>query len=428
VSPSGYEEGRHRTGPPKEDIVTVPTLPPTPPSGGAPSSYEGSPFTGTYSYGAPSYGPQSGGYAPAQPGKPKSRAGLITGVIAGAAAVSLVAGGLGGVIGYVAAQNSGGAEQTVAAAPALAAAEADPVPVLTGIADLAAAVQPAVVQLNIGADGGAGTGSGFIISEDGYIVTNNHVAGPAGENGSVEVVFADGSTATGKLVGADAGYDLAVVKVERTGLQTLELGSSSDVRVGDLAVAIGSPLGLQGTVTSGIISALERPVTAGGQGDVSFINAIQTDAAINPGNSGGPLVNGSGEVIGVNTAIASLGAMGGAAGSIGLGFAIPIDTAKRIVDEIITTGSSTTPVIGVQLDMAFQGPGAKVAEVTPGSGAAEAGIRDGDVITAINGDVIAEPTELIVSIRSNAPGDSVELTLLRDGRTQDVTVTLTAAE
>jgi putative serine protease PepD len=332
------------------------------------------------------------------------------------------------VIGYVAAQNSGGAEQTVAAAPAVAAAEAESVPALAGIADLAAAVQPAVVQLNIGADGGAGTGSGFIISDDGYIVTNNHVAGPAGEDGSVEVVFADGSTATGKLVGADAGYDLAVVKVERTGLQTLELGSSADVRVGDLAVAIGSPLGLQGTVTSGIVSALERPVTAGGQGDVSFINAIQTDAAINPGNSGGPLVNGSGEVIGVNTAIASLGSMGGAAGSIGLGFAIPIDTAKRIVDEIITTGSSTTPVIGVQLDMTFQGPGAKVAEVTPGSGAAEAGIQDGDVITAINGDVIAEPTELIVSIRSNAPGDSVELTLLRDGRTQDVTVTLAASE
>ncbi|MDA2988696.1 MAG: PDZ domain-containing protein, partial [Actinomycetota bacterium] len=144
--------------------------------------------------------------------------------------------------------------------------------------------------------------------------------------------------------------------------------------------------------------------------------------------SGGPLVNGSGEVIGVNTAIASLGAVGGAAGSIGLGFAIPIDTAERIVNEIINTGSSTTPVIGVQLDMQFEGPGAKVAEVTPGSGAAEAGIQDGDVITAINGDVIAEPTELIVSIRSNAPGDSVDLTVLRDGRTQDITVTLAAAE
>src|SRR6056297_1858133 len=263
-----------------------------------------------------------------------------------------------------------------------AGASIDPVPALTGIADLAATVQPAVVQINVGSEGQGGSGSGFIISEDGYIVTNNHVAGPAGEDGTVEVVFPDGATATGTLVGADAGYDLAVVKVERNGLPTLEFGSSEAVRVGDLAVAIGSPLGLQGTVTSGIVSALERPVTAGGGGSTSFINAIQTDAAINPGNSGGPLVNGSGEVIGVNTAIASLSAVGGAAGSIGLGFAIPIDTAERVVNELIETGSSSTPVIGVQLDTTFSGPGAKVGQVTPGSGADQAGIQDGDVITA----------------------------------------------
>ena len=400
--------------------MSVPTS--TPPAGGTPA-----PYSGTYagSYASNPYGTPPGGYPPPAPHK-KSRAGLVAGVIAGAAAVSLVAGGLGGAIGYLAAQNADASQTVSVGAPALA--EESSVPVLSGIADLAAAVQPAVVQLNVGAEGGEGTGSGFIISDDGYIVTNHHVAGPAGEDGSVEVVFADGATATGTLVGSDAGYDLAVVKVQRTGLTALELGSSADVRVGDIAVAIGSPLGLQGTVTSGIVSSLERPVTAGGQGGTSFINAIQTDAAINPGNSGGPLVNGSGEVIGVNTAIASLGAINGAAGSIGLGFAIPIDTAKRIVDEIITTGSSTTPVIGVQLDMTFEGPGAKVGEVTPGSGAALAGIQDGDVITAIDGDVIADPTELIVSIRSNAPGDSVELTVLRDGRTQDVTVELTAAE
>ena len=394
----------------------------TPPTAGAPTPYPGA-------FSSNAYGTSPGGYPPPTSQR-KGRAGLVAGVIAGAGAVSLVAGGLGGAIGYLAAQNADESQVATVGAPAIA--EAAPgessVPALSGIADLAAAVQPAVVQLNVGAEGGEGTGSGFIISDDGYIVTNHHVAGPAGEDGSVEVVFADGSTATGTLVGSDAGYDLAVVKVQRTGLTALELGSSADVRVGDIAVAVGSPLGLQGTVTSGIVSSLERPVTAGGQGGTSFINAIQTDAAINPGNSGGPLVNGSGEVIGVNTAIASLGAINGAAGSIGLGFAIPIDTAKRIVDEIITTGSSTTPVIGVQLDMTFEGPGAKVGEVTPGSGAALAGIQDGDVITAIDGDVIADPTELIVSIRSNAPGDSVELTVLRDGRTQDVTVELTAAE
>lgn len=401
--------------------MSVPTLPPTP-SGGT------NPYVG-YAYGppsAPQHSPQSG-----QPRK--SRAGLISGVIAGAAAVSLVAGGLGGFVGYLVADNQGAGETAVATAPAVVTSEGsagsvDPVPALMGIADLAANVQPAVVQLNIGSVGDGGTGSGFIISEDGYIVTNHHVAGPAGEDGTVEVVFSDGSTATGTLVGSDAGYDLAVVKVDRQGLPTLELGSSDDVRVGDLAVAVGSPLGLQGTVTSGIISSLERPVTAGGGGSTSFINAIQTDAAINPGNSGGPLVNGSGEVIGVNTAIASLGAVGGAAGSIGLGFAIPIDTAERVVNELINTGSSSTPVIGVQLDTTFSGPGARVAEVTPGSGADEAGIQDGDVITAINGAVIEESTELIVTIRSNAPGDSVDLTILRNGRTQDVTVTLAAAE
>jgi putative serine protease PepD len=408
--------------------MSVPTIPPSPSTPpGAPNPYIG------YSYGPPSTpGQDYGSQAPNQAPR-KGRAGLITGVIAGAAAVGLVAGGIGGVVGYVVADSQAGAESAAIAAPAAVAAEsapapADPIPALSGIADLAATVQPAVVQINVGSEGQGGSGSGFIISEDGYIVTNNHVAGPAGEDGTVEVVFPDGATATGTLVGADAGYDLAVVKVQRDGLPTLEFGSSEAVRVGDLAVAIGSPLGLQGTVTSGIVSALERPVTAGGAGATSFINAIQTDAAINPGNSGGPLVNGSGEVIGVNTAIASLGAVGGAAGSIGLGFAIPIDTAQRVVNELIETGSSSTPVIGVQLDTTFPGPGAKVGTVTPGSGADEAGIQDGDIITAINGDVIEESTELIVSIRSNAPGDTVELTILRDGRTQDLTVTLAAAE
>ncbi len=416
--------------------MSVPIYPPSSPNSPSPSPQPNpagasNPYVG-YPYGPPSApGQQHPGQKPR-----KGRAGLVTGVIAGAAAISLVAGGIGGAIGYLVADSQAGAENAVAAAPVAvtsedsgtAAAAIDPVPALTGIADLAATVQPAVVQINVGSEGQGGSGSGFIISEDGYIVTNNHVAGPAGEDGTVEVVFSDGATATGTLVGADAGYDLAVVKVEREGLPTLELGSSDAVRVGDLAVAIGSPLGLQGTVTSGIVSALERPVTAGGAGATSFINAIQTDAAINPGNSGGPLVNGSGDVIGVNTAIASLSAVGGAAGSIGLGFAIPIDTVERVVNELIETGSSSTPVIGVQLDTTFTGPGARIAQVTPGSGADQAGIQDGDVITAINGDVIEESTELIVSIRSNAPGDSVELTILRDGRTQDLTVTLAAAE
>lgn len=347
------------------------------------------------------------------------------GLIAGATAIALFAGAMGGGVGYLLAADS---QSPAPAAAATTNSDASvSVPVSSGIADIAAAVQPAVVQLNIAGSDGEGTGSGFVISQDGYIITNHHVAGPAGEDGSIEVSFADGSTATGRLVGSDPGYDLAVVKVDRTGLSTLPLGSSEAVRVGDTAIAVGSPLGLQGTVTSGIVSALNRPVTAGDANNTSFINAIQTDAAINPGNSGGPLVDAAGQVIGVNSAIATMG-MGGAAGSIGLGFAIPIDTAKRIAEEIMTTGSSSTPIIGVQLDTTYNGDGALIADVNPGSPAEQAGLQDGDLITAINGTVIGESTDLIVAIRDNAPGDTVTLTVLRNGQTADYPVTLVAAQ
>ena len=363
-------------------------------------------------------------YQPTQPFTPltsepprKSRTGLL---IAGVAATALFAGAVGGAVGYTVAESNSDTAITVAAGGTVAPAEGS-------IAAVAAAVQPSVVQLNVSGSDGDGTGTGFVVSEDGYIVTNNHVAGPAGENGTIDVTFADGSTATGKLVGADAGYDLAVVKVDRAGLTPLTLGSSDAINVGDLAIAIGSPLGLQGTVTSGIVSALNRPVIAGGEGDTAYINAIQTDAAINPGNSGGPLVNGAGEVIGVNSAIATLG-LGAGSGNIGLGFAIPVDTAKRIVDEIINTGSSQTPIIGVQLDMSFEGPGGEVAEVSPGTPAETAGLQSGDVITKVDGVIVADPTALIVAIRANAPGDTIELTVLRNGDTLNVPLTLVAAE
>jgi len=353
-----------------------------------------------------------------QPEAPrKSRTGAL---IAGVAVGALFAGTVGGAVGYTLAENNSPSTITVASAGAVA-------PAAGSIAAVAAAVQPSVVQLNVSGADGEGTGTGFVVSGDGYIVTNNHVAGGAGDGGKIDVTFSDGSTATGKLVGADAGYDLAVVKVDRTELPALTLGSSDAINVGDTAIAIGSPLGLQGTVTSGIVSALNRPVTAGGQGDTSYISAIQTDAAINPGNSGGPLVNGAGEVIGVNSAIATLG-MGAASGNIGLGFAIPIDTAKRIVDEIINTGTSQTPIIGVQLDMNFAGPGGAVSEVTVDSPADSAGLQSGDVITKVDGLLITDPTALIVAIRANAPGDTIELTVLRNGETLSVPLTLVAAE
>ena len=293
------------------------------------------------------------------------------------------------------------------------------------IVDIAEQVGPAVVQLNVYDETGAGgTGSGFVISEDGFIVTNHHVAGTLGEDAFIDVIFADESVAAGELVGSDEGYDIAVVKVDVDGLTTLPFKRPlPEVVVGELAVALGSPLGLSNTVTSGIVSALNRPVTAGGDGSISFINAIQTDASINPGNSGGPLVNGYGELIGVNTAIASLG-VPGAAGSIGLGFAIPVETVQRVVNEIIDTGSSTTPVIGVSLDTEFFGPGAKIAEVTPGGTGEEAGLKAGDIIVSVDGNLIAESTELIVSIRANAPGDVVELLVFSDGSNKTIEVTL----
>ncbi|MEZ5118119.1 MAG: trypsin-like peptidase domain-containing protein [Candidatus Nanopelagicales bacterium] len=343
-------------------------------------------------------------------------------VVSAAAVAALLAGGVGGAVGYTLAdRNDTG---TTAAASTIGGASPS-IPADGSIAAVAAAVQPSVVQLNVSGATGEGTGSGFVIRSDGYILTNNHVAGPAGQGGTIEVLFSDGSTAKGTLVGANPGYDLAVVKVDRTDLPAVALGSSASLNVGDTTIAIGSPLGLQGTVTSGIVSALNRPVTAGGEGETAFINAIQTDAAINPGNSGGPLVNGKGEVIGVNSAIATLGAgTTGQAGSIGLGFAIPIDQAKRIAEEIISSGSSATPVIGVQLDMQYTGPGGKVAEVTPDSGAAKAGLQAGDVITAVDGTKVADGTELIVAIRAKAPGDTVSLTVERGGSTQTLDVVL----
>ncbi len=344
-----------------------------------------------------------------------SKAGKQSGVgkwIAAAAAISLLAGGVGGAVGYTLADPN-----TSISAPVVSGGGGS-APADGSIAAVAQAVSPSVVTIAAG----QGTGTGFVIRSNGYILTNNHVVG--GES-SVEVTFEDGTTAKAEVVGSDAGYDLAVVKVDRTDLPVVTLGSSADVLVGDSAIAIGSPLGLRGTVTSGIISALNQPVTAGGEGETSFINAIQTDAAINPGNSGGPLVDGQGKVIGVNSAIASLTRAGSQAGSIGLGFAIPIDTAKRIATELIETGTSQTPIIGVQVDTQFNGKGAKVAEVSAGGPAAAAGLKKGDVIVAVDGNSIAEATELIVAIRDKAVGEEVTLTM-QDG--SEVTVTLAAAK
>ncbi|MEE6273676.1 trypsin-like peptidase domain-containing protein [Georgenia sp. MJ206] len=285
------------------------------------------------------------------------------------------------------------------------------------------------IQTRTGSTGSSG--SGMVLREDGYIITNNHVIAPAAvDGGQVLVTFSDGTEELAEIVGRTADYDLAVLRVDREGLTPLVLAESDAVVVGDPVVAIGAPLGLEGTVTSGIVSALNRPVEAGGSDDTSFINAIQTDAAINPGNSGGPLVGVSGEVIGINTAIAQ--AAGRTTGSIGLGFAIPSNQVRRTAEQIIETGTATYPVIGVALDTRYSGVGVQVISadapdapaVTPGGPGDEAGIDPGDVITHIDGQPVTAPQELIVAIRARAPGESVVLTVRRGDGEQEVEVVL----
>jgi putative serine protease PepD len=301
------------------------------------------------------------------------------------------------------------------------------------VAGIAQRVLPSVVSISTRSIDGAGTGSGFVIDSSGYILTNNHVISKAAQSGgSIQVSLSDGSFYSAKVIGRDVSYDLAVLKITASGLKALQFGDSDTIAVGDLVIAIGSPLGLTGTVTTGIISAKNRAVTAGeANSESSFINALQTDAAINPGNSGGPLVDATGAVIGVNSAIASLGTTS-QLGSIGLGFAIPINQARKTADQLIKNGVATYPVIGVSLNMNYAENGAQVSTsgrgILPGSPAEKAGLRGGDVIIEIDGKEIYSPEELIVSVRAKNVGDRVILGFLRDGVKKTVTLTLIAGK
>src|SRR4051794_19430903 len=306
------------------------------------------------------------------------------------------------------------------------------------IAAVAGRILPSVVSIEVRTATGGDTGSGIVISNDGYVLTNNHVIADAvGGDAKLSVVFPDKQTVDGEIVGRDTVSDLAVVRVHGVkDLHAASLGQSEAVAVGDVVVAVGSPLGLAGTVTSGIVSALDRPVEAGdaaGNSD-NIIDAIQTDAAINPGNSGGPLVNDTGEVIGVNSAIATLSGGvpfdSGQGGNIGLGFAIPIDQAQRIAEQIIRQGYATHAIIGVRLDPSFEGNGAKIGDprggsgVVPGGPAAAAGLHDGDLVVAVDGLPVTNADELIVEIRKRLPGQHVTLAFTRDGDRQHLVVTL----
>ena len=298
------------------------------------------------------------------------------------------------------------------------------------VKSIAQLVSPSVVSLEVSGLTGSGTGSGSIYrsnSTTSYIVTNNHVIEGAASGGSIQVELNNGDVLTGTIVGRDSEYDLAVVSVRKGNLTEIPKGNSTTIAIGDAVVAFGSPLGLSGTVTSGIVSALNRPVTTGSTSITSYIDAIQTDAAINPGNSGGPLVDSQGRIIGVNSAIASLGSSS-ATGNIGLGFSIPFNQAKRIIEEIISTGKSTKPIFGVSFDSTFTGVGAKIGLITSGKGADKAGIPVNSIIKTIDGYKITDAVSAIVRIRAKAPGDQVTVIVeLPSGSNKTYTVTLDSA-
>jgi len=272
------------------------------------------------------------------------------------------------------------------------------------------------------------TGSGFVFDRLGHVVTNNHVvADAASDGGPIEVVDQAGNEYDATLVGRSTVYDLAVLSVPAIKkIAPAALGSAERLRVGETVVAIGSPLGLTSTVTAGIVSALHRPVSTGDSADhLSYINAVQTDAAINPGNSGGPLVNLRGQVVGVNSAIATAGGSEGESGSIGVGFAIPIDQVKVTAHQILRTGHATYPVVGAQVTTAGNDTaGARIRSVTKGSPASDAGLHAGDRVTAVDGQRVADGIGLIVAIRAHQPGETVTFTVVNGGSERTVKVKL----
>jgi putative serine protease PepD len=376
-------------------------------------------------------------------------------VLAGVAltlVAALVGGGLGGLFGYRLAVN-GGRLGAASAAESQAAVE-----------QVAGRVLPSVVQIRVTSGQQSGAGSGMVLRQDGLVLTNNHVVDTIANGGQMSVLLYDGRSVPGKIVARDPGSDIALVQLQNvTGLPPVTLGDSASVRIGQTVVAVGSPLGLGGTVTSGIVSALDRavevspdqdepnlppglnlppgftlppglgapgpyvppPAAQAGSRSPEVLDAIQTDAAINPGNSGGPLVDLDGDVIGINTAIASLGGSGDQNGSVGLGFSIPIDQAKRIVQQLRTTGHATKALLGVNVQggSRLQSPdkpvGAVVKDVAPGGAAEKAGVKKGDVIVKVDGRPITYGDDLVAAIRADTPGAPVTLTL-SDGRTVKV--------
>ncbi|MDQ4051703.1 MAG: trypsin-like peptidase domain-containing protein [Actinomycetota bacterium] len=373
---------------------------------------------------------------PQRPPPPSARvSGWIWPVVATTALVVGVVGGVAGSVAYEALRDDA-SDTPGTVSEGLEGVTTRRLPPLTAdngsVAAVAQELLPSTVQISAefeGQDGGA-TGSGFVLDRQGHIVTNNHVVADAAENdGPIEIVDEDGNRYAATVVGRSPVYDLAVLFSEdATDLRPAALGRSERLRVGEAVVAIGSPLGLSSTVTAGIVSALKRPVTTGEAGDESsYINAVQTDAAINPGNSGGPLVNLRGQVVGVNSAIATNGGgtIDGEAGNIGVGFAIPVEQVVVTTDQILRTGEASYPVIGAQVRTGeLDGDGATIDKVLPDTPAEEAGLEKGDVVVAVDGERVTDGIALIVAIRSHQPGEILEFTYLRDGDEQTTEVTL----
>lgn len=352
-------------------------------------------------------------------------------VIALAASVSLVVGGLAGAGAVTVLDHQDGASiaserreprpAPVSQHPEAPAAAVDTVAV-------ASAVLPSTVTIQVRSEGESSSGSGVVLDTEGHILTNNHVIEAAANGGTVDAVFHDGRRVRAEIVGRSPSYDLAVIRVKGGDYLTpATMGDSASVRTGQPAVAVGSPLGLGGSVTSGIVSSLDRPVrvtsSASADAATAYINAIQTDAAINPGNSGGPLVDASGRVIGINSAILTLGGEA-QSGSIGVGFAIPINQAMDIADELQHDGEAEYPVIGAQVNDTRDESGVELVEVTGGGPASRGGLRAGDKVTSIGGTAVYNSTELIVLIRTHRPGDTVTLEYVRGGSTGRADVTL----
>jgi putative serine protease PepD len=402
--------------------------PPAPPTTWSPYAYAAQPENGR-----PTLGQDLD--TPALPPESRPRNGLRSRRLAATVvAASLVLGGAAGIGGAALWTST---HDEVQSSPVLTQTGGSTVQTATGgsIEKVAQGVLPSVVMIDVTGPNGEGSGSGIILSRDGKILTNNHVVALAGSSGEMNVAFNDGSHASAKVLGTDPLTDTAVIQAEGVkNLTPATLGHSSSLQVGQGVVAIGSPFGLDATVTSGIVSALNRPVNVGqvSQGNSTVYPAIQTDAAINPGNSGGPLVNLSGEVIGIDAAIqtASAGTTGGEPGSIGLGFAIPIDEVLPIVQQMIKGETPTHARLGIGVENASSGAGAqitdgaKVSQVNTGSAAASAGLHAGDVITKIDDHLITSSDGLVAIIRSYRPGDDVSVTYQRGGDTHTVRVTL----